>query len=114
MKNELRECGSGVKKTSCSTKILGKLCTGCSKRNIETSVEWPDLLLPPINLWNAPTQFWIDNMSLTEKDIAEKLATLGEIDLLEILDISSEELVARFPDKIEERRDYFEADLEDE
>lgn len=76
-------------------------------------LEWPDLTLPPINLWNVPTQFWIDNMPLTEKDLNEKLKTLSEIDLMEILDLSSEDIVDRFQDKIEERRDYFESDLEE-
>ena len=76
-------------------------------------LEWPDLTLPPINLLNAPVQFWIDNMSLTEKDLNDKLKNISEVDLLEILDICSEDLVDRFQDKIEERRDYFESDLED-
>ena len=52
-------------------------------------------------------------MSLTEKDLNDKLKNLPELDLLEILDICSEDIVDRFQDKIEERRDYFEADLED-
>ena len=76
-------------------------------------LEWPDLTLPPINLYSVPAQFWIDNMPLTEKDLNEKLKTLSEIDLMEILDLSSEDIVDRFQDKIEERRDYFEADLEE-
>jgi len=77
-------------------------------------LEWPDLTLPPINLWNAPKQFWIDNMSLTQEDIREKLRGIPEIDLLEILEITSEDIVARFEDRIEDKRDYFEADLEND
>lgn len=76
-------------------------------------VEWPDLDLPPINLYNAPKQFWKENMALTVYEIKERLAQMGEVDLLEILDISSEDLVERFEDKIEARRDYFEEDLEE-
>ena len=52
-------------------------------------------------------------MSLTEEDIYSKLKILPEIDLLEILEISSEDIVNRFQDKIEEKRDYFIQDLED-
>lgn len=52
-------------------------------------------------------------MTLTTDDIHEKLRHLPEVDLLEILEISSEDLVERFQDKIELKRDYFEADLED-
>lgn len=75
------------------------------------SIEWPDLHLEPINLYNLPAQFWQETAALTEKDVMDKLKELPETDILEILDISSEELVDRFQDKIEERRDYFEEDL---
>lgn len=51
-------------------------------------------------------------MTLTSKDINERLMDLPEMDLLEILEISSEDLVNRFQDKIDEKRDYFEEDLE--
>jgi hypothetical protein len=67
---------------------------------------WPDLELPPINLWSAPM--------LTLGDIKERLKTLSEIDLLEILEINSEEIVDRFQDKIEDKEDYFIADLDEE
>jgi hypothetical protein len=77
-------------------------------------IEWSDLTLPPINLWNAPKQFWIDNMSLTLEDVKEKLKTMPEIDLMEVLELTSEDIVNRFPDIIEERLDYFIGDLEDE
>lgn len=77
-------------------------------------LEWPDLTLPPINLWNVPKQFWIDNMSLTLEDVKEKLKTMPEVDLMEVLELTSEDIVNRFPDVIEERLDYFIEDLEDD
>lgn len=52
-------------------------------------------------------------MSLTLRDIMERMAQLDEITLLEVLDISSEELVERFADKIENKFDDLEIDLED-
>lgn len=51
-------------------------------------------------------------MALTHNDIKEKLKAYSEVDILELLDITSEELLDRFEDKIEERRDYFEGHLE--
>ena len=51
---------------------------------------------------------------LTFEEIKEKLKQYDPSLLLEILDISSDELVERFEDKIEEREDYFSKDLEDE
>ena len=77
-------------------------------------LEWPDLTLPPINLWTVPKQFWIDNMSLTLEDVKEKLKTMPEVDLMEVLELTSEDIVNRFPDVIEERLDYFIEDLEDD
>lgn len=50
---------------------------------------------------------------LTPKDVRDRLKGLPEIDLLEVLDISSEEIVDRFDDKIEEREMYFIEDLDD-
>lgn len=50
---------------------------------------------------------------LTGNEIRERLKGLPEIDLLEVLDISSEEIVDRFDDKIEEREMYFIEDLDD-
>ena len=67
---------------------------------------WHDLFLPPINLWNAPM--------LTQKDIRDRLKKLDETTLLEILEISSEEIVDRFDDKIDEREEYFISDLDEE
>ena len=40
-------------------------------------------------------------MSLTFDEIRDRLMQLDEITLLEVLEISSEDLVARFEDKIE-------------
>ena len=44
----------------------------------------------------------------------ERLKQIDEISLLEILEISSEELVNRFEDKILEKVDYLRMELEDE
>ncbi len=71
-------------------------------------ITWPDLWFAAINLWNAPHM----TNSLTLNDIKDRLKTLDEVILLEILDISSEELVEMFSDRIEERKDYFIKDLE--
>ena len=49
---------------------------------------------------------------MTFKDLCDKLKTLPEIDLLEVLEISSEDLVYRFEDFIEAKRDYLEDELE--
>jgi len=53
-------------------------------------------------------------MSLSFSEIKERLMRLDEVDLCEVLEISSEDLVNRFSDKIEDKIDYFEKDLEDE
>jgi hypothetical protein len=52
-------------------------------------------------------------MSLTLRDIMERMARLDEITLLEVLDISSEEIVERFADKIENKFDELEIDLDE-
>ena len=49
---------------------------------------------------------------MTFKDLCDKLKQLPEIDLLEVLEISSEDLVHRFEDFIESKRDYIEDELE--
>jgi hypothetical protein len=49
---------------------------------------------------------------MTFKDLCDRLKRLPEIDLLEVLDISSEDLVDRFEDFVEQKRDYLEDDLE--
>ena len=51
---------------------------------------------------------------LTLEEIKERLMRLDEVVLCEVLEISSEDLVERFTDKIEEKITYFEKDLEDE
>ena len=52
-------------------------------------------------------------MSLTLRDIMERMAKLDEITLLEVLDISSEEIIDRFADKIEDKFEELEIDLDD-
>lgn len=52
-------------------------------------------------------------MALTLHDIKEKLKQLDEITLMETLEISSEDLVNRFVDRIEEKQDTLENDLDD-
>ena len=56
-------------------------------------------------------------MPLTYHELKEHLKRIDEISLLEILDISSEELVERFADiiedKYEELREEFEAETEE-
>lgn len=52
-------------------------------------------------------------MSLTLEELKERLKKLDEITLLEVLDISSEEIVERFEDLIEEKFDDLEEDFEE-
>jgi hypothetical protein len=51
---------------------------------------------------------------LTFIDVCDRLKQQDEISVLEVLEITSEELVDRFNDKIENKLDYFMEDLEDE
>lgn len=51
---------------------------------------------------------------LTFTDVCDRLKKQDEISVLEVLEITSEDLVDRFQDKIEDRLDYFIEDLEDE
>lgn len=55
-------------------------------------------------------------MSLTLLELCEKLKNIDEISLLEKLNISSEDIVNRFIDEIEDRFDEFveEYDMEEE
>jgi hypothetical protein len=53
-------------------------------------------------------------MPLTFEELRDKLRQVDEISLLEILDISSEELVERFQDRIEDRMEELESDFEEE
>jgi hypothetical protein len=52
-------------------------------------------------------------MAYTLRDIMSKLTQYDEIMLLELLNISAEELVERFIDKIEERFEILERELND-
>lgn len=52
-------------------------------------------------------------MPLTLTDVMSRLKQLDEITLLEVLDITAEDLVERFIDKIEENYDNLEKDLND-
>ena len=51
-------------------------------------------------------------MSMTLEEVKEKLKQFDEVTLLEIFDITSEELVERFSDLIEEREEYFIKEIE--
>lgn len=51
---------------------------------------------------------------LTFTDVCDRLKKQDEISVLEVLEITSEDLVDRFQDKIEDKLDYFIEDLEDE
>lgn len=50
----------------------------------------------------------------TFEEICEILKGTDEITLLEQLDISSEEIVEKFKDLIEDKLEFFQQDLEDE
>lgn len=52
-------------------------------------------------------------MSLTFEEVKERLKKLDEVTLLEVLDISSEDLVERFEDLIEAKCDDLEEELSD-
>lgn len=53
-------------------------------------------------------------MNLTYNELLEKLKTISEIDLLEVLEIYSDELVDRFPDKIEKKLEELLSEFEEE
>jgi hypothetical protein len=53
-------------------------------------------------------------MPLTLTDIFQKLREVDEITLLEVLNITSEDIVSRFEDKIEEQADRLEKELEED
>jgi len=53
-------------------------------------------------------------MSYTYADVLRRLIQEREIDLLELLEISSEDLVERFRDKIEDKLDEFIDEFEEE
>tara|TARA_R110000822_G_scaffold295486_1_gene417725 strand:+ start:1386 stop:1550 length:165 start_codon:yes stop_codon:yes gene_type:complete len=50
-------------------------------------------------------------MALTFSDVKNKLTMLDEITLMEVLEISSEDIVERFEDKIEQKLDYLSEEL---
>jgi hypothetical protein len=52
-------------------------------------------------------------MAMTFEEVRERLKHLDEVTLLEVLNISSEEIVERFSDLIEDRLDTLEPELED-
>jgi len=51
-------------------------------------------------------------MALTIHDLKDRLKQINEVDLLELLDISSEDLVERFVDLIEDDFDRLEKEME--
>ena len=53
-------------------------------------------------------------MAATYYDILEKLEQLDEITLLEILDITSQDIVAKFSNRINNRLSVFQEDFKDE
>lgn len=50
---------------------------------------------------------------LTLPDIYDKLKRLDEVTILELLEINTEEIVARFQDRVEDMADYLEELLDD-
>lgn len=53
-------------------------------------------------------------MSLTLTDLQEKLKLIDEVSLMEILEITSEDLVTRFIDKIETKYDQLITEFDDD
>ncbi|MDB4278727.1 hypothetical protein N9917_03925 [Deltaproteobacteria bacterium] len=51
-------------------------------------------------------------MPLTFKEVCERLSQIDEVTLLEVLDIASEDIVNKFKDKIEDRLDSLEEELQ--
>ena len=51
-------------------------------------------------------------MPLTLHDVKERLKQIDEVSLLEVLEISAEDIVDRFGDRIELKMDYLVEDLE--
>tara|TARA_R110000772_G_scaffold2460_3_gene8874 strand:- start:87 stop:242 length:156 start_codon:yes stop_codon:yes gene_type:complete len=51
-------------------------------------------------------------MPLTFEEICERLSQIDEITLLEVLDIASEDIVNKFKDKIEEKLEGLEEELQ--
>lgn len=55
---------------------------------------------------------WSRKMPLTLEEIKERLVRLDEVTLLEVLNITSEDIVERFEDFIEDDADDLESELE--
>jgi hypothetical protein len=53
-------------------------------------------------------------MPMIFEDVIARLKLLDEITLMEVLEISSEDLIERFQDKVEIKLEYLTEDLEDE
>lgn len=53
-------------------------------------------------------------MALTFRELCDRLTYIDEISLMELLEINSEDLVRAFEDRIDQKRDQLEEDLEDE
>lgn len=52
-------------------------------------------------------------MAITLTELQDKLKHIDEISLMEVLEISSEDLVNRFVDRIEERMDHLATEFDD-
>jgi len=50
---------------------------------------------------------------MTLNDIQEKLKNIDEISLMELLEITAEDIINRFTDRIEEKFDQLESELDD-
>lgn len=53
-------------------------------------------------------------MTMTHQDLLEKLKRLDEVTLLELLDVTSEQVVDRFEDEVEAKFDTLESLFEEE
>jgi hypothetical protein len=53
-------------------------------------------------------------MPLTFKEVCETLAGIDEVTLLEVLEITGEDIVNKFKDRIEDKLEALAEDLEDE
>lgn len=51
-------------------------------------------------------------MALTHEELCERLLHIDEVTLMEVLEISAEDIIDRFQDRIEQKRTIFEEDLE--
>lgn len=53
-------------------------------------------------------------MAMTFAELVRQLKEYDELTVLELLEISAEDILERFPDKIEERFDYLEEQVSEE